>query len=513
VRGGGFGGVPGRGGGARGGGRRGPGVAHLDLPVGDVDVDGVAVEQEPADVGHGPVDEPVAVPQAPPLDDLGTRAGVGEDLDLPDGVVPDAGDVDAGALPEVGAAEEAVETHVPVALGVPPDGVAVGEVLEAVGEDVRVRGAPGEGPELLHGDEAGEVEDLALEVAPVAEPREVEELGALVDLGPEAVLEGLLGVLELLRVLEPVQVGEDAHDLGEAVDLEEVEELERLHLEAEGRVDEQEDEVGDLGRVHHGRERLGALEEGQAAVLARHDGQRARDVPDVLLGVVLHEALDQRRLAHPGRPVHQHHERRRLVHLPDHHGLVHPALVPLRLARLRPLRRPRARGEPERPLVPVRLPPLLQLLLGQALLLHQLRVLLPLGLAPRLLLPVGLAPLPRVSLPHRRPSLCGRERSFLGSPRVPPGGSAGEGAPGAGGRAEGRSRPAATAEGGGGAARAGGVYKRRARRISAPFDPPLRNRGAGGPFLPPTGLPSLTGALDSLWASRRRLPVNACAPL
>ena len=41
----------------------------------------------------------------------------------------------------------------------------------------------------------------------------------LVDLGPEAVLEDLLGLLEALGVLEAVQVRQHAHHLGEAVHL------------------------------------------------------------------------------------------------------------------------------------------------------------------------------------------------------------------------------------------------------------------------------------------------------
>ena len=39
----------------------------------------------------------------------------------------------------------------------------------------------------------------------------------LVDLGPEAVFEGLFGLLEALLVLEGVQVGKHTHDLGEAM--------------------------------------------------------------------------------------------------------------------------------------------------------------------------------------------------------------------------------------------------------------------------------------------------------
>jgi hypothetical protein len=51
------------------------------------------------------------------------------------------------------------------------------------------------------------------------QPAQVEQLGPVVDLRPEALLEPLLGLAQPFGVLEVVQVREDAHDLGEAVDL------------------------------------------------------------------------------------------------------------------------------------------------------------------------------------------------------------------------------------------------------------------------------------------------------
>ena len=41
----------------------------------------------------------------------------------------------------------------------------------------------------------------------------------LVDLSPETVLEGFLGLLQLLLVLEAIQVGQHPHHLGEAMHL------------------------------------------------------------------------------------------------------------------------------------------------------------------------------------------------------------------------------------------------------------------------------------------------------
>ena len=86
-----------------------------------------------------------------------------------------------------------------------------------VHEHVRVRIPEDQRPELHDGDEAGEVEDLGVGVPAVDDPREVEELGALVDLGPEPLLERLFGVLEGGGFFDEVEVGEDADNFGEAV--------------------------------------------------------------------------------------------------------------------------------------------------------------------------------------------------------------------------------------------------------------------------------------------------------
>ena len=48
-----------------------------------------------------------------------------------------------------------------------------------------MRQPPRERPELHDADEPREVEHLTLEVLPVLDPTQVEQLGAVVDLGPE----------------------------------------------------------------------------------------------------------------------------------------------------------------------------------------------------------------------------------------------------------------------------------------------------------------------------------------
>lgn len=51
------------------------------------------------------------------------------------------------------------------------------------------------------------------------ESAEVEELGTVVDLGPEALLEPLLGFAQPLGVLEVVEMRQHAHHLRETVNL------------------------------------------------------------------------------------------------------------------------------------------------------------------------------------------------------------------------------------------------------------------------------------------------------
>lgn len=128
------------------------------------------------------------------------------------------------------------------------------------------------------------------------EAREVEELGARVDFLPEALLEALLGGAQGLVVLELVHVGEDAHDFGEAVDLQHVQELKGLHFEPETGVDEEQHEVGNLRKVDHGGQGVGALEEGEAALLARHHRHGAAHIHKTVPAEFFHQRLRPRRV-------------------------------------------------------------------------------------------------------------------------------------------------------------------------------------------------------------------------
>ena len=74
-------------------------------------------------------------------------------------------------------------------------------------------------------------------------------------------LQPALRLAELLRVAEVVEVGQHAHQLREAVHLADVEKLERLHLEAETCVHQQQhlrgrhQNVREAGRGRNQRER------------------------------------------------------------------------------------------------------------------------------------------------------------------------------------------------------------------------------------------------------------------
>lgn len=58
---------------------------------------------------------------------------------------------------------------------------------------------------------------------------------------------------------------------------------------------------------------LGAFDEGEAAGLAGDDGDRALNLGEAVPCVVLHQVADEGGLAHPWRPVYQHHKGRRLL--------------------------------------------------------------------------------------------------------------------------------------------------------------------------------------------------------
>ena len=132
----------------------------------------------------------------------------------------------------IGATHVTIESHgaVAFALGL-TNLLARRKILETVGEQVGMGVAKDEGAELHDRDEAGEVENLGVGVAAVEDAREVEELCALVDLRPEALLEGLFGVFECRGFFDEVEVGEDADDFGETVRLEDVEKLEGFLLQ------------------------------------------------------------------------------------------------------------------------------------------------------------------------------------------------------------------------------------------------------------------------------------------
>lgn len=166
----------------------------------------------------------------------------------------------------------------------------------------------------------------------------VKELSSLIHFRPEAMLEHFLCLLELLVVFEHVQVGQDAHDSGEAVHLANVEELEDFHLEAEGGVRQEKDEVRHLGDVDHGVYVVVAFYQCHSTLLSCCKSENINDKNQVFIGSactydksngsldggdvlpseILDERLEKGGLAHLGRSDDGDHDGRRLEGSPVH---------------------------------------------------------------------------------------------------------------------------------------------------------------------------------------------------
>lgn len=138
----------------------------------------------------------------------------------------------------------------------------------------------------------------------------LKHLGAIVNLRPESMLEQLAGLSKILGRAELVQMRKYAHHLGKAMRLQDVQELKRFHLKAKLGIDAQEDEVGDLGAIQHGGRIVGTFHQRDALLLPRNDRDGPNDVGEVVVGVHLDQASNQRRFAH-ALGSHHHHEGRR----------------------------------------------------------------------------------------------------------------------------------------------------------------------------------------------------------
>mmetsp|Transcript_19763 Transcript_19763/g.54423 ORF Transcript_19763/g.54423 Transcript_19763/m.54423 type:complete len:419 (+) Transcript_19763:1755-3011(+) len=227
-----------------------------------VDVHRIVVDGDAPDVGAGRVDDTVPLRECAqgvlllllPVLSLGLpvlgldvhrrRARVGERLQTCNHEVADSWKVCLTTITKPAPVDVAVDVE-PARRLLRRRGISL--VLPPQRKHVWMALPPRQDGALLHGDEPGEVLYLQAVVAPVLQAAEVEQLGPLVDLGPEAALHCLLYLPQLLSVLEAVQVREDANDSREAVILQDIDELEGLQLEAERRVDEQQHEVCHLG--------------------------------------------------------------------------------------------------------------------------------------------------------------------------------------------------------------------------------------------------------------------------
>src|SRR5687768_13825790 len=97
-----------------------------------------------------------------------------------------------------------------------------------------MRVAPDERSRTLHdGEEAREVVNFSIGVSAVHDTREVEKVGALVQLSPQPPLQSLFGVLEGLRLPEKIEMCKDTEDVSwHTCRSEDVQELHSLHFEA-----------------------------------------------------------------------------------------------------------------------------------------------------------------------------------------------------------------------------------------------------------------------------------------
>jgi len=111
--------------------------------------------------------------------------------------------------------------------------------------------SPGKDRCLLHRNESRQVLDLQPVVPAILQSTEIEKLGTFVNLCPEAMLQGLLDLTQLLALREAIKVCEDTDDSRKTVDLQDVDELEGLQLEPLGGIDKEQHHVRHLGKVQH----------------------------------------------------------------------------------------------------------------------------------------------------------------------------------------------------------------------------------------------------------------------
>mmetsp|Transcript_43129 Transcript_43129/g.69692 ORF Transcript_43129/g.69692 Transcript_43129/m.69692 type:complete len:255 (+) Transcript_43129:766-1530(+) len=108
-------------------------------------------------------------------------------------------------------------------------------------------------------------------------------------------------------------MSQDPNHSREPVYLKNVDELEGLQLKAVGGVDHEQRQVGDLGQVEHGTHLLRALHDGDTPLPTTDQSDWPSHLYQALLGIVLHQGLDQRRLATAWRAMHHNDERWRDV--------------------------------------------------------------------------------------------------------------------------------------------------------------------------------------------------------
>ena len=179
--------------------------------------------------------------------------------------------------------------------------------------------SPHDRPELDDRDEAAEIRDFLVHVLPfLRQSGKIKQLRALIQFGPESVLQLVLDFLLLVADRHQVEMRQDAHDARHSVNLRHVQKLENFHFESETRVDHQKHQIGHFGDVDHRIQVVGTLDEGDSSVLSGNDCDRPVDSVHLLLRVVFHERAHERRLSDFGWSDDGDDDRRRLVRFAFH---------------------------------------------------------------------------------------------------------------------------------------------------------------------------------------------------
>mmetsp|Transcript_38148 Transcript_38148/g.114055 ORF Transcript_38148/g.114055 Transcript_38148/m.114055 type:complete len:788 (-) Transcript_38148:151-2514(-) len=264
----------------------------IDPPY--INVHGILVVRDRPHIAQRREQFRILLIQTLPLPRVGVRIGqrqrIRQRSHIRQSEISHAGHVHPLPPAEVRSSDVSVERDGPIAGRILLHVPRRSHILVPIGDEIRVGVPKHQRAEFGPAHVQRQLTHLVLQVLVPHDSRKVKHLGAVVNFGPEAMLEQLFRLAEILGGAKFVEMSKDTHDAGESVDLEHVEEFERLHLESVFGVDAQQDQIGDLGAVEHGGGILrGTFHEGHATSLSDRD----RDGPDRIVQVPIGMELDQ----------------------------------------------------------------------------------------------------------------------------------------------------------------------------------------------------------------------------